>query len=272
MDTVAPSGIDGQPGRRPPAVFFALGQGQLPPEITADGATWQRRQAFKHDFYAATGLYERVSGSSGSRFDWPRWAVLKVQRTHSFFGLPMRWLGVRLARREIAIYQALQGVPGIPRFLGAVGPTGFLHEYIPGRDLRSSPPLTAAFFDQFQKTLSDMHQRYVAYVDCNKRENILLGEDGRPWLIDFQISYQVRGGARGGPLARWWFRRFVRADWYHFYKHKTRLLPEACSPEDFAKAQQRGMLHRLHRILTRPFVVARRRFLARYDLENARWH
>jgi hypothetical protein len=268
MDSVAPK-VNDKPKRRPPPVLFALGHECMPAQVTTDGNTWRHRHTFKHDFFAATGLYEHVPAQAGGPPDVPPLAVMKIQRTYPFFGLPMRWLGARVARHEIAIFQTLQGVPGIPRFLGAVGPTGFLHEFIPGKDLRSPPALTAEFFAQFQNLLTDMHARHVAYVDCNKRENILRGDDGRPWLIDFQISYLVPGG-RGGFLARWMFRRFVRADWYHFYKHKTHLIREACTPDDFIKARRRGLLHRLHRFLARPLIVLRRKLLARYDLQNAR--
>jgi hypothetical protein len=270
MSAETPNEITDKPAR-PPAALFALGHGELPPEFTALGATWHYRKGFKHDFFAATALYERLSASADSPPDLPRWAVLKIQRTFPFHGLPMRWLGARVTRHEAAVYQALQGVAGIPRFLGNVGPNGFLHEFIPGTDLRADLPLTAAFFDQLKKLLSDLHQRHIAYVDCNKRENILHGDDGHPWLIDFQISFQVKNGAQGHFLAQWMFRRLVRADWYHFYKHKTRLLPAACGPEDFAQAKRRGFLHRLHRLLARPLIVLRRKWLARYDLRNSRW-
>ncbi|HVT80566.1 MAG TPA: hypothetical protein VHM90_07910, partial [Phycisphaerae bacterium] len=131
-------------------------------------------------------------------------------------------------------------------------------------------PLTGEFFGQLEKLFEDLHARHIAYVDSNKRENILYGADGRPWLIDFQISFQLKKGARDNFLAKWMFRRFVRADVYHFYKHKTRLLPAACGPEDFEKAQKRGVLHRLHRMIARPIIVVRRKFLSRYDLANTR--
>ncbi len=114
-----------------------------------------------------------------------------------------------------------------------------------------------------------IHERNIAYVDANKRENILYGEDGRPWLIDFQISFfhDPRGW---NFVKRWWMRRFVRADWYHYHKHKVRLLPSACTPDDFAKAKRPGRLHRTHRFFTRPIIVVRRKFLARYDLVRTR--
>jgi hypothetical protein len=145
-----------------------------------------------------------------------------------------------------------------------------LHEFVPGVDLHAKLPLTAEFFVRLEKLFAEMHQRHIAYVDSNKRENILYGDDGQPWLIDFQISFQLKKGERDNFLAKWWFRRFVRADWYHFYKHKTRLLPAACSAEDFAKAQKRGVLHQAHRVVARPIILLRRKFLSRYDLANTR--
>ena len=279
-----PSPNPAKPARRPPASLFALGHAGLPAEVAAQGVTWRFARLFKHDFFAATALYEQrpetppATPNPGLESQDPelqapgalRRAVLKVQRTHPFYTLPLRWLGKRVARHEIRIFQALQGVPGIPQFLGTVGPTGFLHEFIPGTDLRAKPPLTPEFFAQLEKLFTDVHDRQIAYVDSNKRENILLGDDGRPWLIDFQISFHLPRGPHANFLARWTFRRLVRADWYHFYKHKTRLLPAACTPEDFEKAKKRGLLHQLHRLISRPFIVIRRKLLSRYDLANTR--
>lgn len=246
--------------KRPPASLFAIGYAELPELVEAEGVSWRFAKLFKHDFFAATALYERADAPL-------HLAVLKIQRTYPYYGFPMKWLGRQVANHEIRIYQKLQGIPGIPKFLGRVGPTGFLHEFIPGEDLHSELPLTPEFFDQLRDLFTALHDRKIAYVDSNKRENILYGADGRPWLIDFQISVE---GDRGTPLRKWFMRRFIRADWYHFYKHKTRLLPAACTPEDFEKAEKRGFLHSLHRFFARPVIRVRRKILSRYDLAKTR--
>lgn len=256
-----------QPAKRPPpAYLFALGRKHLPTDLTADGRTYRFVELFKHDFFAATGLYEQTSEGPGKG----HLAVLKIQRTYHWWGVPMKWLGRIVANREIAIYQKLQGVPGIPAFLGRVGPTGFLHAFIPGVDLHADLPLTPVFFDQLHALFQALHDRRIAYVDANKRENILYGDDHRPWLIDFQISYHNRWQSPLNIVGRWWFRRFERADWYHFYKHKARLLPDACTAEELQRAQDRGRLHRMHRFFSRPFIRVRRRILARYAMEKTR--
>lgn len=237
----------------------------MPAQIEASGIRYEFVKLFKHDFFAATALYHRIGGGEADL------AVLKIQRTYRFFWVPMKWLGRMIANHEVRIYEELQGVPGVPAYLGRVGPTGFVHAFIPGEDLHAQLPLTPVFFEQLKTLFEDLHARRIAYVDANKRENILYGSDNRPWLIDFQISFRLgKGMIRGGFFARWLFRRFVRADVYHFYKHKTRLLPAACGPEDFERAKMRGILHRMHRRMTRPMIVIRRKILSRYDLANTR--
>jgi hypothetical protein len=260
----APSPLPAPPKRRPPAYLFALGRKEMPAEFEINGTGYRFVKLFKHDFFAATGLYQRLGGNEGDL------AVLKIQRTYRFFWMPMRWAGRIIANHEIRIYEALQGVPGVPAFLGRLGPTGFVHAFIPGEDLHAELPLTPKFFEQLRTLFEDLHARKIAYVDSNKRENILYGSDQRPWLIDFQISFHLTRWLRWSFFARWLFRRFVRADMYHLYKHKTRLLPEACSAEDFERARKRGSLHRIHRLMSRPIIVIRRKFLSRYDLANTR--
>src|SRR5258707_12335587 len=86
-------------------------------------------------------------------------------------------------------YRKLQDLPNIPRLLGTVGDTGFVHEFVAGRPLASERPVPDGFFDRLVDSLAELHRRGIAYVDTNKPENILLGDDGQPHLIDFQISW-----------------------------------------------------------------------------------
>jgi hypothetical protein len=262
--------------KSPPPYLFALGQDSLPETLVmqARGSTVTFRfvKLFKHDFFAATGLYrdQAIAPAPADDEAGPGLVVLKIQRTRSFCGFPLAWLGRRVARNEIRVLESLQGIRGVPEFLGRHGTSGFMHAFVPGAPLEPTMPFTAAFFDNFRDLLAAIHARHAAYVDTNKRENILLGTDGRPWLIDFQISYRPRRGARCNFLSRALLRRLQRADWYHFYKHKTRLLPAACTPEDFAHARRRGFLHWLHRMCARPLIQMRRWFLSRYRLEKVK--
>ena len=126
------AGVESKGGRRVPAAFFALGYGRLPRAVTAMGCTFEFVKLFKHDFFAATGLYQRVGddvgGGDSAKQPVPKLAVVKLQRTFPLFGVPMQWLGGIVARHEVAVFRALDGLEGVPAFMGELGSTGYVHE------------------------------------------------------------------------------------------------------------------------------------------------
>lgn len=260
--------------KKPPAWLFALGYNSMPAEFELQGRRYRFHKLFKHDFYAATGLYQPVAAPAppGATPTSPPagqtpaadWAVLKIQRTFPLWGFPMRWLGAMVAGHEIRIFRKLQGIGGIPEFLGTLGATGYIHAFVPGRDLSPDCHPDEVFFRELQDLFAAIHARHVAYVDANKRENILYGDDHHPWLIDFQISFNCRKNQADNFLARAILKRLQAEDQYHYYKHKTRLAPEICQADDFARANHRSWYIRVHRAIAQPIIHCRRRFLARY--------
>ncbi len=222
--------------------------------MVCGGRPYQLVETFKHDFFAATGRYRGPDGD----------AVLKIGRTAELFGLPMTWAGRLLARREMRLYRAAEGLAGVPRFIGPCGPTGFMHAYAPGHPLWRREYVGDAFFDELASLLRGLHARHIAYVDLNKRENILVGDDGRAHLIDFQISLLLPpvGWRRLGPV-RWLLRRFQQADSYHCLKHKRRSRPDLLTAEDVRIVSRLSVWIRLHRLVARPLTHLRRRLLRR---------
>jgi predicted Ser/Thr protein kinase len=222
----------------------ALGRSGLPGSFEIDGNTYGLMKSVKHDFFAATGFYTDDAGKK---------VVLKMERTACFLKLPMRWIGRALCRREMRFYGKLQDLPNVPRLLGMVGDTGFVHEYVEGRPLAKGKPVPDGFFQRLQELLAELHRRGIAYVDTNKPENILLGDDGLPHLIDFQISWD-------SPFLR---RRLQREDFYHILKHKKRLRPDELTEEELARVNHISWMIRLHRAITKPYFFVRRRMFRR---------
>jgi hypothetical protein len=234
----------------------ALGKEKLPREFRLGPSTYRLERTVKHDFFAATGFY--ADAQTGRR------VVLKVSRTAEFAGFPLRWLGRALCLREMRFYAILADLPNVPRLLGAVGPTGFVHEFVPARPLSAAGPVPAGFFDQVGQLLLELRRRGIAYVDTNKPENILLGDDGRPHLIDFQISFD-RATLGGRPA---WLNRLIlgllhREDLYHLLKHKRRLCPDELTNDERRRAARPSAWIRLHRFLFRPYFAIRRRTFKR---------
>lgn len=228
----------------------------MPGTVYCNGARYEHIQTFKHDFFAATGLYRGADGL----------AVLKLGRVADLFSLPMAWIGKLLTRQEIRIFQQAADVPGVPRLLGRVGSNGLLRSFIPGHPLGRRETVSDTFFAELFALVQTLHARHVALVDLNKRQNILLGEDGRPYLIDFQISLHLppRGWWRLRPV-RWLLARFQQADIYHCLKHKRRLRPDLLTPDDRHRVERLSVWIRLHRWLTRPVTRLRRRTLKRLE-------
>jgi len=248
-------------GKPRPAVFRALGKSDPPNCITLQDRTFTLAQVFKHDSWAATALYESVDG---------RKVICKFNRKQSVFGFPMAWIGRFLASREAFFYSTLADLPSIPHGYGPVQVeekiqhNSFAHDYVEGRPLQSRDRLPEAFYQELEEQLKQMHERGIAYMDLHKRENIIVGDDGRGYFVDFQVSFQ--GGFCGPPaLPRWFsptwylFRLFKKADEYHLLKHRLANCP---SPENAAYLEKaRPFWIRVHRFFAVPLRTLRRRLL-----------
>lgn len=238
----------------------------MPTEIRLIDGPYRHVRTFKHDFFAATGLYQGPSGK----------VVLKLGRTALLLGLPMAWLGEWAADHEWDMYRLAEDVPCVPRCFGKYGRTGFVHAYVEGHPLQRHERVSDEFFPQLNDILDRLHARGMAYVDLEKRENILVGTDGKPWLIDFQISYPGPDldqliDRRRGPgvlhkfipraLRRYLLIRLQRGDRYHLLKHRRRHRPDTLTQVEIASSYQVGLTIQLHRLLMRPLTLLRRSIL-----------
>lgn len=226
----------------------ALGRHDLPDRLEVSGRTLRRLGTAKHDFWAATGFYEDESGGR---------AVLKVYRTEPFAGAPLRWLGRWQCGREVGFYRYLTGLACVPPLLARVGDTAYLRAFVAGRPLSGEGPVPDAFWPRLDAAMREMHRRGVAYVDSNKPENVLVGDDGFPYLIDFQIAWRC-GPSADHALGRRWLARLQREDLYHALKHKRRFARESMTSDELTSVRERSVLIRLHRLLNHPYRMVRR--------------
>jgi len=227
----------------------ALGREDLPAEISFEGTTYRKTRDVKHDFFAATAFYANERGKN---------VVLKVGRTTDFAGISLAWLGAWLCRREVRFYRRLSHLPNVPPVLGLWRNAGFIHGYVDGAPLSKTRPIPDGFFGQLQSLLKELHTLGIAYVDTNKPENILQGDDGRPHLIDFQISFDLDDFG-DNLLTRAFLRCLQREDLYHILKHKRRMRPDELTPDEQAIASRKSWFILLHRFVTRPYFLIRRR-------------
>jgi hypothetical protein len=230
-------------------------RGKLPREaFELNGRTYRLEKTLKQDFFAATGRYRGPDGEA---------VCLKHYHTEPFFGWPLDWAGRLMADREVRHYRLLQDLDGVPRLLGRVGRSAFVHAWVEGHDLLGQKDrLADDFFDRLEALVRALHARGMAYVDMNKPDNVLVGTDGRPVLIDFQISWAPQRS--WGPvdrLKRRLLAMFQEADLYHVRKLKRLYRPDLMTAEEHAASKARPWFLDLHRLVGAPLRDLRRKFL-----------
>lgn len=243
--------------RNIPRSLTALGSAELPAELSIDGRSFRLHSVFKNDFFATTSLYEGDTGR----------ILFKVHRVAPFLGVPLRWLGRSLANREAAAFERLADVEGIPRLISRYGRTGLIREFIEGHAMRKGERVPDSFHACLRSLVDAIHARGMAYVDLEKCENVLVGDDGHPYLFDFQIAW-CWSARRGGEL---WPLRAIRGwlqagDRYHLRKLQRRTRPDQLSPEEIAASYRKPWYVRAYDGVTRPFTWCRRRVLDRLGI------
>jgi hypothetical protein len=234
-------------GRKRPPILRSLGNAEPPTEVSIDGQAYRLVEIFKHDSWAATALYAQDEHK----------VVCKFNRQQSLFGFPMRWSGRLLGQREKGFLKRLANVTGIPKCYEDICINGIKckhvtgHDFIDGRPLSLATHLRADFMDKLESLIRQLHERRIAYIDLHKTENVIVGQNGLPYLIDFQISVwipEVRG-------LGWLFQIFAQSDLYHIEKHRRSVLGQSLH------TIPRPWWIRLHRRITAPIRTMRRRFL-----------
>jgi serine/threonine protein kinase len=165
-----------------------------------------------------------------------------------------RALRVAMLRRERAIYRRLDGVPGVPRCLAPPGAADdeLVLEYVAGpslRDARLPAGERERFFSELLELIRAVHAAGVAHGDLKRKDNIIVGPGGRPYLIDFGTALVAPPDA--GALRRRAVRHVQRMDlnaWFKLKYQRQRGAPDAADLEfyrptlfeDFARTVRRA--------------------------------
>jgi hypothetical protein len=159
-----------------------------------------------------------------------RGATQVVRRVACGSRLPFsRWIAHVLLARERRALRALQGLEGVPATVddapwqACASPDGsvpdareaLVREYVRGAPLARAVALPENFFQELDALVAAVHARGVCHNDLHKEQNVLVGEDGYPWLVDFQLASVHAAGDRR-------FAARAREDLRHVEKHRRR--------------------------------------------------
>ncbi len=150
--------------------------------------------------------YEAAAGANLARPAWYKPALRPLEfrgiqlLVKDFRPCPWPWRltwGRLMVARECAIYEALAGLPGIPRFLGRLDADAIVVERVPGRDLSHyrKGTLPAGFVDRLEAIVRGLHERGVVHLDLRQRRNILVEAGGTPVIVDFASALRLPKGS-----------------------------------------------------------------------------
>lgn len=125
-----------------------------------------------------------------------------------------RWVARLLLARERRALQVLEGLPGVARVLAYEPPGILVRSFLTGTALCRARSLPRDFFERLEELVRALHERGVCHNDLHKEANVLVGDDGYPGLVDFQLaSVHPRRGSTFSVRAR--------EDLRHVWKHRS---------------------------------------------------
>jgi len=156
-----------------------------------------------------------------------------------------------LLARERRALQVLDGLPGVAPLVEPAARRDVLERgYVEGVPLCLAEELPRDFFERLEELVRALHARGVCHNDLHKEGNVLVGTDGRPALVDFQLaSVHPRRGRT--------FAARAREDLRHVWKHRSFYLAALGEPDPLAgRRPQRGAVAELWRRFGKPLYRA----------------
>jgi serine/threonine protein kinase len=157
-------------------------------------------------------------------------------------------VGRFLVWRESKAYGRLTDLKGIPRYFRSIDGLALILEEIPGRNiegLEKEKGLPEEFFDGLRRLVEHIHKRGLAHCDLKRAPNILLGYDGKPYIVDWSASI-FKTEFRFFPL-NLLYRRFLLDDFNAITKIQLRHCPENVTPEEKKRYDHRSRPEKLIR-------------------------
>jgi RIO-like serine/threonine protein kinase len=104
-------------------------------------------------------------------------------------------IGRLLIWRENKAYRRLKGLEGVPALYRTIGGLALVIEAIPGKSVESlevASGLSETFFQDLRVLIEKIHERGQAHCDLKRAPNIILGDNGKPYIVDWAASISNR--------------------------------------------------------------------------------
>lgn len=173
-------------------------------------------------------------------------AIVKDFRFNSF--LFRNIVGRFLIWREEKAYRKLKGLKGAPAFYGSIGGVTLIVEEIGGtaiEEMKVISSLDDSFYEALKNLIQEIHKRGLVHCDLKRAPNIILGNDGQPYIVDWASAISGRE-FRFFPLNKI-YERALKDDLNAVTKLRLKHQPEKVSQEEKDLYMKRGRVERLVR-------------------------
>ena len=136
-------------------------------------------------------------------------------------------------KHEYRVYKKLEGLNGIPKCYGLTDQGELVLEYIDGgsyRDKQFELDGNHYFFDALLDLITSMHNLGVAHGDLKRKDNLIVDQNLKPYLIDFGTA--VINDDQSGTFKKIVFNFLRKTDLNAWIKHKYKRSYENISKED----------------------------------------
>lgn len=103
-------------------------------------------------------------------------------------------IGKLFIKREGKALKALSDNPSITKNVIFLSEYTIAFNFIKGKPLRKLPDksIPEKYFIKLEENIKKMHRRDIVHLDLRNLGNIIMGEDGLPYIIDFQSHISVK--------------------------------------------------------------------------------
>jgi len=146
-----------------------------------------------------------------------------------------------VTRRENRFLSCLTEIRGICRVAYPPSRTGIFLEWIQGKPLHRFPQgdLPSTVFQELTELIKEMHAAGIVHLDIAHRGNIMITDDGKPVLIDFQSAVFIRN------WPSWIQRLFIAIDELTVLKWRKKLFPDQLTRKEHKAYALRNRLRSL---------------------------
>jgi serine/threonine protein kinase len=157
-------------------------------------------------------------------------------------------IGRFLIWRESKAYRRLRGLEGTATFYRVIDGLALIIAEVSGKnmeELEKDEMLPEDFFKELRALAGSIHRRGLAHCDLKRAPNILLGNNGKPYVVDWSASISQRE-FRFFPFNRI-YQRFVLDDLNAIIKLQLKHDPDSIDPDEKRRYYYRSKIEKLIR-------------------------